>query len=273
MSVVVGLLVAAVLVAWLAPRFLTAGRWQPRRPRLALALWHLTLLLVLLLLLGATAVAVGLAAFDATPGEGGSEPVAIIGWVLLLGLGGAIVSLSVGSEGAFDDASAVLDELHAVSHEESWSSDGTRILTFDVSMPFACAVPGRTPTLIVTAGLRALLSDERFEAVLEHERAHLTYRHHLAMGIARLYAGCLPRTRTARSLLRTTRLLIELMADDASARRVGAVHLANALAQVGAVTGDASMIARAERLTLRRWAPARHLGERDAAPAHGRLAP
>ena len=100
--------------------------------------------------------------------------------------------------------------------------------------------------------------------MLEHERAHLRYRHHLAMGIASIYAGCLPRTRSARALVRTTRLLVELTADDAAARRVGAVHLANALTQVGEATGDAAMIVRAERLTLRTWPPARVVGARSA---------
>lgn len=272
MLVIAGLILAAIMVACVAPHLLTAGRWQPRYPRLALAMWHLTLFLVIACLLAATVIAGALAAFGAAAGDGGVAPVSIVGWVLLLGLGGAIVSFAAGSEGAFDDASDVLRALQAVGHEETWAADGSRILTFEEETPFACVIPGATPTLILTTGLRTLLTDARLRAVIEHERAHLRYRHHLAMGIARLYAGVLPRTRTARALLRTTRLLVELIADDAAARRAGAVHLANALTLVGETTGDAAMLARAERLTLRRWAPARHLGAETAPQGAGIIA-
>lgn len=264
MAIVFGLLLAAGVVVSVAPRLLAAGRWQPRYPRLALAMWHVTLLFVVLCVLAATGVTVGLAVFGSASGGLETVTVTVIGWMLLLCVGGAIVSLATGSEGAFDDASAVLEELQSVAYDERWASDGSRILIFDAAAPFACAVAGRTPTLVMTTGLRALLTDARLSAVLEHERAHLRYRHHLAMGIAGVYAGCVPRSRTARALVRTTRLLVELTADDAAARRGGAVHLANALAQVGEATGDAAMIVRAERLTMRRWRPARVVRARAA---------
>lgn len=261
MLVVLGLLVTAGIVFWGAPRLLAAGHWQPHYPRLALAMWHATLVIVVLCVLSATGVAVGVAALGSASGAD-AVLVTIVGWMLLLGLGGAAVVLSVSWEGGLEAAPRVLDRLRAVAHDEHWPGDGTRVLIFESEAPFACAVAGRTPTLVMTTGLRALLTDARLRAVLEHERAHLRYRHHLAMGIARVYAECLPRTRTAQALLRTTRLLIELTADDAAARRAGAVHLANALTQVGEATGDAAMIVRAERLATRRWPPLRR--------AHGR---
>lgn len=58
--------------------------------------------------------------------------------------------------------------------------------------PQAYAVPGRPGRIVVTSGLlRSLNADER-RAVLAHERAHLTYRHHLHHTIARLAAAANP---------------------------------------------------------------------------------
>ena len=55
------------------------------------------------------------------------------------------------------------------------------------------------------------------------------------------------------ALERATRLQIELAADDAAARQVGAAHLANALIVLAAATHDVGMTLRAERLTRKRW--------------------
>lgn len=260
MLAVLALLAAAVGLAALAPRLLTAGCWQPRHPRTALALWHATLLAVAGCVAAAGVVAVVLA-LTAAPSDAGAVVATVAGWAALVAVGGAVAAIASGADGAFDDPVDGLRQLRAVPHDEVREADGTRVLVFQADEPFACAVPGREPTLVVTEGLRALLTDAQLRAVLAHERAHLRYRHHLAVGLARLYGNSLPRSRAARALQRTTRLLVELMADDAAARRVGAVHLANALVRVGEATGDAAMIVRAERIAQRRWMPARtHAG-------------
>ncbi|MFA7498031.1 MAG: M56 family peptidase, partial [Leucobacter sp.] len=91
-----------------------------------------------------------------------------------------------------------------------------------------------------------------------HEFAHLRHQHGLAIRIAQLNALLLPGTRASRALERTTRLQIELAADDAAARQVGAAHLANALTVLAAATHDVGMTLRAQRLTRKRWPAAQH---------------
>ncbi|WP_433088018.1 M56 family metallopeptidase [Dactylosporangium sp. CA-052675] len=56
----------------------------------------------------------------------------------------------------------------------------------------AFAVPGRPGHVVVTTGMRDLLTDRQFEALLAHERAHLAERHHRLVRITELAVAAHP---------------------------------------------------------------------------------
>nr|WP_231747366.1 M56 family metallopeptidase [Auraticoccus cholistanensis] len=119
----------------------------------------------------------------------------------------------------------------------------------------ACALPGRLPggsgarhRVVVSSGLARALTPAELRAVMQHELAHLRLHHPVLVRLARLNAACLPLLPGARELHRVTGLLVELIADDAAARRCGSAPLARALTTIGTREGDESMLLRAERL-------------------------
>ncbi|KAB1641434.1 M56 family metallopeptidase [Gulosibacter chungangensis] len=245
------LLGTAVALALLCPHLLTKGRWQLFHPRAALTIWFGSFGL------GATAAlfgfALGVVAIESvrhanphTPGVAVTEAI----WVAagISGLAAAFVFLCAGS----------LQSLHPDLHSQAiaYARDehiGFTLVRFHSDMPEAYAVPGRRPEIFVSSAMGQLLTAPQLQAVLAHEFAHLRHRHGLAMRIAQLNALFLPGTRIGRALERATRLQIELAADDAAARQVGAVHLANALTVLATATQDVGMTLRAQRLTQKRW--------------------
>ncbi|MER7283899.1 M56 family metallopeptidase [Dactylosporangium sp. NPDC000244] len=56
----------------------------------------------------------------------------------------------------------------------------------------AFAVPGRPGHVVVTTGMRDLLTDRQFEALLAHERAHLAERHHRLVRMTELAVAAHP---------------------------------------------------------------------------------
>lgn len=247
-------LAAAALVLLLAPLVLTAGRWQVRHPRTALTLWFLALFAGIGLA-GASATTALLCCVEVgevhAPAEG--MLLTVVGWLSLGVLAAVIAFVSASAEPLADSWREAVGRFSpvAVSREKS---DGVTLVWFDSDEPTACAMPSRDPEIFLSTALTKLLSEPQLRAVIEHERAHLRQHHGWAVRIAEINALCVPRRFPAgRALKRATLLLIELIADDAAARRAGAVHLANALATMGRVTADPGMELRADRLTLRRW--------------------
>jgi Zn-dependent protease with chaperone function len=95
------------------------------------------------------------------------------------------------------------------------------VVVADWSEPLAVAVPGRTgrpgEILLTTGMLRVLTAEER-RAVLAHERAHLTHRHHTAVLLASAAAAVNPLLRPAREAVS---YLVERWADEEAAAGVG----------------------------------------------------
>lgn len=266
MIVILALLAAAAVSAMVTPWLLTRGHWASRLPRFALGLWHGALAFgaVCILAAGITAIITTMRASDENAAT--LIAVSVVAWSLLLAGGALLALLLAGVERDRGSGDSPRRMIETIPHEVEVLADGTALWVCDDDAAFACALPGTTPAIVVTRGLRSLLTQTQLAAVLAHERAHLRYRHHLALSIARLHRDALPHTRGSRDLVRATRLLIELIADDSAARTVGAVHLANALVRMEAATGDATLAARADRLATRRWRAPRQAG-RAAAPA------
>jgi Zn-dependent protease with chaperone function len=99
--------------------------------------------------------------------------------------------------------------------------DGTRVAIVEAEHALACAVPGRAGGVLLSTGLAARLTEDELQAVVAHEAAHLRERHDLLVGVAESIERAVPWVPGARAMARSTRVLVELAADDAAARRVG----------------------------------------------------
>lgn len=167
--------------------------------------------------------------------------------------------IGAGSESTVVAGRRTFGDVLSLPHTREHLDRRTVLLTCRDDEPFACAIAGRESAVVISTGLRALLTPAQLEAVVAHERAHLRGRHYVALRLAELNRSCLPSLRAGTQLLRATTLLVELIADDGAARRAGAVHLANALVQVARRTHDPAMELRAERLAERSWTPAQRI--------------
>ncbi len=133
-----------------------------------------------------------------------------------------------------------------------------KTLVLDASEPVAYCLPGRPPTIVLTTAALAVLSPEQLSAVLAHERAHLTGRHHLLTMLTRGLAIVFPAVPLFTAGSSEVARLAEMCADDAAARRVGRGPLVTALLAMGtgapvpvralAATSQAATVARVQRL-------------------------
>ncbi|MEU3493599.1 M56 family metallopeptidase [Kitasatospora cineracea] len=82
----------------------------------------------------------------------------------------------------------------------------------------AYALPGRPPRIVATTGMLAALTGPERAALLAHERAHLTGRHHLLLAAAEYAAACHPALRPLRGALGYH---LERWADECAATAVG----------------------------------------------------
>jgi Zn-dependent protease with chaperone function len=141
---------------------------------------------------------------------------------------------------------------------------GLRILA--APTPMAYCLPGvRNNRVVLSQGAMHQLDQSEVAAVLAHEHAHVRARHDLVLeSFAALHAA-FPRGTRSEVPLQQSRLLVELLADDAARARTGAVPLARALvALAGQTPPDAALAAGADASTIRVRL------ERLAAPRGGR---
>ncbi|WP_405138463.1 M56 family metallopeptidase [Nocardia sp. NBC_01388] len=117
---------------------------------------------------------------------------------------------------------------------------GLDAVILEVDEPAAYCVAGKPHTVVVSRGVLDALGDEHVAAVLSHERAHLTGRHHLLLAVTRGLTAVMPRIDLfAVGAVEIARLL-EMIADDAAARIHGRATVFQALlALSGLSTGPA----------------------------------
>jgi Zn-dependent protease with chaperone function len=96
--------------------------------------------------------------------------------------------------------------------------DADRVTMIDDSRAEAFAVPGPPGRVVVTTGMRSVLDDKQYRALLAHERAHLDSRHHALVLYARLAAAVHP---VFRWLTRRIDFLVERAADERAAEKLG----------------------------------------------------
>lgn len=158
--------------------------------------------------------------------------------------------------------------LHGKHSEMTWVLTGDRpyrggVLWLPLSEPFAYSLAGQPPLVVATEGLRRVFDEATVSAVLAHERAHVTRRHHLLVALADTVAaglGWLPLMRRSPSMVRT---LVELDADAHAARAHGHQRLRQALhtlQHVAAPPVALGITSECTRLRLARLAAERSAG-------------
>lgn len=236
----------AAAIGFLAPRLMLLGRWPRRAPALAVATWHA--------LAVSFTVALALAAYNAAApaehfhmgvicllhacglvtGPGGvPDPDPADALALALPASGALLLL-----GAFT-AEVVRGRRDRTRHRRTLDlvgrrSAALRATVLDHEQPAVYCLPGYQPRVVVSAGALRLLSTGQLAAVLEHERAHIAGRHHLAMAVAEAFARVFRRLPLARHTSEQTALLLEMIADDRALRSHSREMLATAMYEMAA---------------------------------------
>lgn len=239
--IAVHLLALAGLVAATASRVLPQAGWVYRAPRLGLAAWYTVLTAVVASIAGALlSLFVRLPAtrdmvctwwarcIDALTGAMGTTA-RLVGWaaVGVLALLAARAAMAVGrtvQTGLRRHREQVVLLRLVGQRDESLGA-----VVVDDPRPAAYALPGRSGTVVVTSGAVRSLPPAQLAAVLAHERAHTTGRHHLLAQAVRLLAAGFPNV-TVFALARTQiDRLIEMRADDVAACGHARIELARAL--------------------------------------------
>ena len=122
------------------------------------------------------------------------------------------------------------------------ATDDGGIRVLDETSLLAYCVPGLRPRVVLSQGARAALKPLELDAVLAHERAHLRARHDLVLEAFTVLHESFPRLVSSAAALAEVELLVEVLADRAAVRRVGAPPLARALVTlVGSAVPDSAL--------------------------------
>jgi Zn-dependent protease with chaperone function len=239
------LAVLAIVLAWPVPVFLSRASWPARSPFTAMLLWQAIALAGGLSMIGAMLVY-------------GLEP---IGDNLISGLRGLAAMVlfnapttALGFWHLFALSAAALLTAHLVftllltyykierqrrRHREllallaAPSADATRTVVISHDSPVAYCLPGGARSVTVLSdGLMAALEPAELRAVLSHENAHLSQRHHLLLWAFAAWRQALPWLPTTRLAQEAVNSLIEMLADDVALRTESKATLIKAIAIV-----------------------------------------
>ena len=251
------LAVLAIVLAWPVPILLSRAQWPARSPFTAMVLWQAIALAGGLSMIGAMLVY-------------GLEP---IGDNLIAGLralAGMVFfnapTTDLGFWHIFALSAAALLTAHLVftllltyykierqrrRHREllallaSPSAEGAGTLVISHDSPVAYCLPGGARSVTVLSdGLMAALEPAELRAVLIHENAHLSQRHHLLLWAFAAWRQALPWLPTTRLAQESVNSLIEMLADDVALKTESKATLIKAIAIVA--SGSARMPGDAE---------------------------
>lgn len=247
-----------VALALPVPAALARTRWTYLAPRAGIVMWQALALAAILAVFGA-----GLSTALWLVTAGTLTPARVVIHFAVLAL-----TLLVASRLAWAVAHVAIDtrarrrrhrDLVDLLADHDETEAGLRILTEQTPVAYCLPAQGRA-RVVVSQGTLDALDDHELQAVLEHERAHVRRRHDLVLEGFTALRRAFPRGPTSTDLpLEQSRILIELLADDAAHAKVGARPLATALVKLaGARTPEGALgagSATLERLT--RLDPAR----------------
>ena len=113
------------------------------------------------------------------------------------------------------------------------SADGPRTMVISHDSPVAYCLPGGARSVTVLSdGLMAALEPDELRAVLIHENAHLSQRHHLLLWAFAAWRQALPWLPTTRLAQEAVNSLIEMLADDVALKTESKATLIKAIAIV-----------------------------------------
>ena len=101
----------------------------------------------------------------------------------------------------------------------------------DGDRPAVYCLPGRR-RIVLTAGALTCLDDGEIAAVLAHERAHLSGRHHIVLALMVALQRAFPPAGFFGAAARQVSYLVEIAADDAAVRQAPRLTVASALLAV-----------------------------------------
>lgn len=113
-------------------------------------------------------------------------------------------------------------------------------------------VPGDGGKVVVTTGALNALSSRELAAVVAHERAHLSGRHHLITASMQFVAAAFPFLPSVHAARRSVAFLVERIADEAACRVVDRHNLAAALVTVGSATAPSAALGAGGQGTVQR---------------------
>jgi Zn-dependent protease with chaperone function len=242
MLIGLALLLWVAVLGWVLPASLDRAAWPHHAPRLAVAVWVAAGASFLLsLVIAGLAIAVpgtGLhaevahlvmrcvAAYREAYGSVESAVAASAG--LVVAVGAATRAAWFVSSGLRTAAKRRREHARALRliarHDQTLDA-----LVVDHTESQAYCLPGRAGGIVVTSAAVARLRGDELAAVLAHERAHMTGRHHLVGGVAFALERAWPGVPLFRSAATAVPVLLELCADDAAGRQAGRVPVARAL--------------------------------------------
>lgn len=246
------LLGVAAAVIFLAPRVLVDRSWVYQSPVLGLTAWYAALFSV--------TSAMGLAAgslvvpwprtVDALCSVWRWCAEALSGEYGLLGhvAGGLVVGLVLLAAGRV--VFVVVRSARSVASERRRHRDAVRMVgqhsprlgvtVLEHAGPAAYHVPGRSRRIVVTSGALALLSEGELAAVVAHERAHASGRHHVLRDGARLLERAFPRIALFTTAREQIARLVEMRADEVAGVRHAPIDLARALVAMATASASAA---------------------------------
>lgn len=243
MTAAVVVLVGAVIVSVIAPYWLARLEASRLEPAAVLSCWWSAIAGVLVSILAATALLLLPDRAGAGPsGRLGDLCVAALSHARKSGLEGILTLVLTGVVGFALLRLVRVGRMSVQRRRHVRSHLGVLIMTGRVEsntvwlphpVPLAFSIVGRQPVVVATSGLRDALSVESLAAVLAHERAHLSGRHHVQVAVADALAVAVPGLPLFRGASVAVRRLVEFAADAAAARQHGPAAVASALRVVG----------------------------------------
>ncbi len=220
------LLLLAVVLAWPTPRMMARQAWPRRNPRAALIAWQAVTLSAIVAAVAAAPAILPLILFDGQAVWQHPMLMAVATAVSAIMLGRLLLAGHRIGRRMRKVRTRHRELVDIIAHYDDAAAD-LRILEHPT--PTAYCLPGRERRVVVSRGVVEALDDTELAAVLAHEHAHLRGRHDLLVEFFSVIHETVPAPVRCSAAMREVRLLIEVLADRAAVRSVGAAATARAL--------------------------------------------
>lgn len=226
-----------VAITVLAPLVLGSGRALVRHPHLTIGLWLVSLALSIGFLWAGTGLIISdwvrrIQFGESLDNWASSVVGSILTWLSIAALGVIVFRLVEASQSvAADRAAQIAAVAPLLTNATQTEIDGHRVYIIESPQAVIATVPFAN-AVAVSSNLIDTVPANLVNAALEHERAHLIFRHSVLVSIAQLAVSAAGGIKASRRFTQTIRIAIELVADDWAARRFGRTTVADALEAV-----------------------------------------